>query len=204
MQVIGSSMRRNDWNSSRSGAATRDGEGGLRGHMREWASVVREVAGVEDLNPSVLLAVEGCDDRAGLARLAAELERHVRIIEPETQVILMCSAEGRRRAAGGDGECLDIEDTAHAHAAFAVVIRFQVALIPGDTERRLGKLGYKQIVAGIGRQPFDMDGQLVVQIAARDGCRATRVWQACRNTRRRHKIKRKTRMLGIQISGWTA
>src|SRR5579859_595447 len=167
-----------------------EGRDALRRDVRKRASVIREVAGVQHLNTGVLFAIERRDNRVVLImpRLAAQFGRYFGVIEPEAEVILMGCREGCR-AAGRDGECLDIEDAAHAHAAVAVTVCLQIALIPGDAKGLVGKLDDKEVIASVGGQAADADGQLVVQAAACNRGLAPCLRQAGSDARRGDKIK---------------
>lgn len=60
----------------------------------EGTGVIREVTGVENLNARMLLAIERRNDWLSLTGFAAKVEWHLRIVKPETQVILVRGWEG--------------------------------------------------------------------------------------------------------------
>src|SRR5258706_3430836 len=87
-------------------------------HMRQGASVVREVTCIEHLDACMLLTIERCDDWLRLTGFAAEIERHLRIIEPEAQVILVGWWERDTTVVTkGNRERLHVEDALHCDAA---------------------------------------------------------------------------------------
>jgi hypothetical protein len=67
--------------------------------------------------------------------------------------------DGRRLAAGRlrDDERLGAEDALEALVPFAVVVRLDVALVPGETERRRRQLEHEEVELGVRRQPRDVD-----------------------------------------------
>ena len=85
--------------------------------MRQWTSIIREVAGVEHLDTGVLFAVEWGNDGAGLTWLAAEIEWHIGIVKPETEMVLMRWREGRCRPTCRNREGLNIENALYGDAA---------------------------------------------------------------------------------------
>jgi len=96
----------------------------------ERARVDPELGSVEDLDAGVLLTVERGHDGRGRSGLAAQLEREVRVVEPEPEVVLV----GRRelgRAARRDREGLDIEDAPYRDKAVAVAVGVGVGVEVG-------------------------------------------------------------------------
>src|SRR5579859_7727784 len=86
--------------------------------VRQRARGHREVRGVQHLDASVLLTVEGGDDRRGGARLASQVERDAGVVEPHAQVVLV-GGSFFFCCYGGHRERLGVEHAAHRGAAGA-------------------------------------------------------------------------------------
>lgn len=138
--------------------------------MRQRASIIREIARIENLNSCVLLTVERSHDRLRLTGFATQIERHFWIIEPEAQVILVRRWERDIAIiAERDRECLYIEDPLHSNAARAILIGLQIALIPGNAEGFVGKFDDEEVVASVRGQAGGIDRHLIVQRVWLDG-----------------------------------
>lgn len=109
----------------------------------------------------MLYTIEWGDDWAGCTWFAAKVERDVRIVEPEAQVVLMsctkCCCTTRR-----DGKCLFVEDALYRHTACASTICFQITLIPGDSKWRLRELDHEEIIASIGSESTYTDFHQII------------------------------------------
>ncbi len=111
--------------------------------------VIREIAGIEHLDACLLVTIEWGDARAGCARLATEIERHLWISEPQAQVILVRRGEGGGGTTRREGECLHIEDASHLYTAMPPSIGHQVTLIPRDAKGFVGNLDDEKGVLGV-------------------------------------------------------
>jgi hypothetical protein len=71
----------------------------------------------------MLLTIERCDDWLRLTGFTTQIERHLRIIEPEAQVILVGWWERDTTViTKGNRESLHVEDALHSNAASAAAI----------------------------------------------------------------------------------
>ena len=79
--------------------------------------------------------------------------------------------DGSWLAAGGLRyyECLDVEASHEILASLSVRIGLDVALIPSQPKRRIGKLDHKEIKLGIRWKPLYVDGHLLSS-PQRDDC----------------------------------
>ncbi len=105
----------------------------------EGTGVIREVTGVENLNARMLLAIERRNDWLSLTGFAAKVERHLRIVKPEAQVILVCGWEGDIAViTKGNREGFHIENALYSNAASADAVGLQVTLIPCHAKWLIG------------------------------------------------------------------
>ena len=127
--------------------------------------VITEIACIEYLDTSVVLPVKG-----GHGIWAACINRVVRVVEPQTQVVKLdrisrgigCRirklwvVERCRSGSGGWGrndESLDTEPTYEPFMTDAIPVRLNIALVPGKAKWRLRYLDHKEIKVSVGRQP---------------------------------------------------
>jgi TolB-like protein len=125
--------------------------------------VVVEVRRVQDLNAGVVLAIERRHP-AG----AAVMLRVVGRVEPKAQMVglyrrsrrvLCCIREWRivedercLRDTGGNDECLDAEAPPKVLECIAIIVGFDVPLIPRQPKRCVGYLNHEEVEIGIGWQ----------------------------------------------------
>src|SRR5262249_31471920 len=88
--------------------------------------------------PGVLLAVERRHDRASGTDFTSEVERQLRTVEPQPEVVLARGRDGRRWVRR-HRESLLVEDASHGGGAVALSPGVHIGLIPRDAER-LGRL----------------------------------------------------------------
>src|SRR5262249_49323654 len=138
-----------------------------RSDVPERTMIVREVAGVEHLDTRIVLTVEGGNGGGATSGLSS-----FRRSEPETEVVHLDRIEGRIRGgigegsvedgrrgsgAGSDGEGFDIEAADEAAKALAILVRLDVALMPGHAKGRFGNLQDEEVEFGLGRQTRNGD-----------------------------------------------
>ncbi len=139
--------------------------------LPQRASVIREVRGVQHLNPRVVLAVEG-RHRSRAPGILSVRER----VEPQAQMIHLEWSRGgiharireraredqrSRSAVRCDGERLDAEDSPDVLKRVAILIGLDVSLIPGHPKRRLRSLEHKEVEAGLRGQTMRRDVQIL-------------------------------------------
>ena len=130
--------------------------------MGKWTGVVREIRCIEHLDTRMLFAIKWGNDRAGCAWFATKFERYLRIIEPETQMVLVSCTESCC-STGRDRECFFVEDALNRYTSRTRIVSLQVALIPGDTKGLAWKLDDKKIVSSMRRQAAYMDFHRIIQ-----------------------------------------
>ena len=127
----------------------------------------------------MLRTIEWRDDGLSLTRLTAEIERHLRTIEPEAEMILVGGCKCRRGATRRDRERFDIEDTTHRRATCARTIRFEIALIPGNTKGLVRDFNHEEVIASTMGKAFYTHLHGIVQRTSGDRDGATGMRQAC-------------------------
>ena len=114
----------------------------------------------------MLDAIERRDDWAGLARLAALTEGYIRIVEPETDVVLVRRRERDWRLlviAERDRECFHAEDTAHRGTTHTRGIGLNVRLIPRNTKWLIGQFDDEEVKASVGWKAGDAHCHCIIQ-----------------------------------------
>jgi hypothetical protein len=124
--------------------------------------VGRVIAGIQDLNPGIVLAVKR-RNRRGTTRCLGRRRR----AKPKAEVVHLYRVERRvqarirKRSIEHDrGWCaarrhckrLNAEAANELPVASSILVGFDVALVPGDSKRSFGDLDDKEVELGVGRQ----------------------------------------------------
>src|SRR5262249_14448902 len=117
---------------------------------------VREVRRIQHLNTGMVLAVERCD-----VSRAASFLRIVWRVEPQTQMIdlhwrsrwvccrIIVEYLGCRGDTGSDNEGLDVEAPPEILLPDAIVIGFDIALVPRQAEGCIRNLDHEKVETGV-------------------------------------------------------
>lgn len=111
-------------------------------NVQQRPVIIREIAGVQDLDTCVVVAVEG-GDSAG----AASLNRVGGVGKPDSEMVGLDRGWTRIKNEG-----LIVQDTGNVENSSSFSIGCQVALVPSWDKRRIGGGDYKEGEVGIRRK----------------------------------------------------